>query len=142
MAKIRLNFKPFFEREGKTIIRSYQKLMKQGEGVRLDKAPTKKRPNGKPWMIDTGELRSKGFMFTATRNNLVVQPSEGFHSSSSKPSYRDLFLWHNRGRSSYNGQKYSGVFGKLPLGSQFPQRFKKEFMRQAKKQLYRELTSR
>ena len=141
MASIKLDFRVFFAREARrAIIPSYKRLITVGRGVEQDNAPTKKKPNRRKWMNATGELRDKGFSFIATKNRLIVFPTKGKHSGKGKqPSYRELFTWHNRGLSSYNNQRYSGLFEKLPVGSQFPKRFKEEAMRQINKKVGKEL---
>ena len=141
MAQIKLNFKTFFAREARrNIIRDYKSLISKGRGTRQDSAPTKKKPNGRPWMINTGELKDKGFSFVATRNRLVIFPTKGIHSGKGKqPSYRSLFTWHNQGLSSHNNQRYSGVFGQLSVKSDFPKRFQKEAGKQLVDKVGKEL---
>jgi len=147
---IKLDLTRFFIREGKTIIRSYKRLLTQGRGVSQDFAPKKKVSNRKPWLINTGETREKGFASKASKHRLLIYPSGKKHSGQTRyrtksgyktgqakksPTYRSLFRWHNRGKSSYNNQSYSGLFMKLPLGSQFPARMNTEVMRQLKPQI-------
>ena len=141
MASIKLDFRVFFAREArKNIIPSYKRLITVGRGVEQDNAPTKKKPNRRKWMNATGELRGKGFSFFASKDRLLIFPTKGKHAGGEKPpSYRELFTWHNQGYSSHDGQRYSGIFGKLPVGSQFPKRFKEEAMRQINKKVGKEL---
>ena len=140
MASIKLDFRVFFAREArKNIIPDYKRLMTKGRGVLQDDAPTKMFPNGKKWMVDTGELRDKGFTFFASKDRLLVFPTKGIHSGEEGHSYRELFSRHNQGFSSYNGQRYSGIFGQLSINSQFHKRFKAEAMRQINKKVGKEL---
>ena len=140
MAPIKLDFRVFFAKEArKNIIPDYKRLMTKGRGVLQDNAPTKKFPNGKKWMVKTGELRDKGFSFFASKDRLLVFPTKGIHSGKEGHSYRELFLRHNQGFSSYNRQRYSGIFGQLPVNSKFHERFKEEAIRQINKKVGKEL---
>lgn len=136
MAKIKLDFRTFFNREGKKIITSYKSLITNRRGVDQDDAPEKKYPNGKPWLVNTGALRKDGFRYIYTANRLIIFPSGAKHPGKGKqPTFRQLFRWHN----TANG-RYSGLFGKLPVGSAFPDRFQEEASKQLLKKVGIELT--
>ncbi len=132
MAKVKLNLASFFKTEAKkNIIPSYKRLISKGQGVDIDYAPRHKNPsNNKPWLIDTGETNRKGYNYRAGRDKLIIFASGAKHSprvykngtmSKKQVTYRQIFSWHNTA-----GGRYSGIFGKLPKGSQFPERFKAE----------------
>ena len=137
MAQIKLDFRTFFNREGRTIITEYKKLITKGRGTEQDDAPDKVFPNGKPWLVNTGALRKDGFRFAASANRLIIFPSGAKHpgKGKSRPIFRQLFRWHN----TANG-RYSGVFHKLPVQSAFLDRFQEEASRQLMKKVGIELT--
>jgi len=151
MAKpFKVDLTVFFTKGAKTLIGNYKRLLTLGRGVSQDFAPKKKVGNRKPWLINTGETHDKGFDSRAGKLRLIIFPSgkkhsgktryktkSGFKTGQSKkpPTYRSLFRWHNRGKSSYNGQNYSGLFGMLPLGSDFNKKMGREAMRQLKPQI-------
>jgi hypothetical protein len=141
--RIRLDFSKFFKREAtRNIIPSYKRLMTKGRGVENDDAPTKDKGR-KSWMVDTGELRDHGFVYRATRDRLLIFGSGKKHSSKYRnpPTYKQLFQWHNKGRSAKSGETYSGIFGQLPLKSRFPDRFRDEALKQLKPQIIKAIVN-
>ncbi len=154
----KLNFKKFFKHEAdrniigtpSTPFPTYKSLMKRKQGVKLDKAPNNKistiMKKGKDhWMVDTGNLMKKGFKRKATSHRLLIYASGSKHSgqftysggtkkgrAKKPPTYRTLFRWHNM-------DGYSGVFNKLPVGSQFYKRMEKDYYKQLEKIMEQEL---
>lgn len=157
-----VNLKVFFDKEAKTIIASYKSLLTKKQGVSLDPAPKNApatiRKKGKDhWLVDTGETRREGFAFITQPTRMVIYASGKKHSGrytqmlvpeggkkkrgqwqiptrkvirqgKSKPTYRQIFRWHNQ-------KGYSGIFGKLPVGSGFPKRFVAEVVKQLRPQI-------
>jgi len=164
-----VNLKVFFDKEAKGIIASYRRLLTMKQGVSLDPAPHNApatiRKKGKDhWLVDTGETKREGFEFITTPNRLVIYASGKKHSGrytqmlvpegsqrkrgqwriptrkvtrqgKSRPTYRQIFRWHNQ-------KNYSGIFGKLPVGSKFPQRFVAEVVKQLRPQIAEETIKR
>jgi len=137
MPKIRLrfDFKKFFDREAVKIITAQKRMMSVGRGLVNDTAPKhKNRKNKKKWLVDTGETSDKGMTFASAKHRLLIFPSGKRHSrGKNPPTYRQLYRWHNRGLNTKS--PYSGVLGGLPLKSAFPERFRKEAIRQLKPQI-------
>jgi len=157
MAKVRLNFKKFFTKEAKqniigkpnTSFPTYKSLLNSKRGINLDHAPsnaksTQKKKGKDHWLVSTGETMKTGFKFGAKPLKLIVFASGNKHSgkylykggsavgkAKNPPTYRSLFRWHNQ-------EGYSGVFHKLPRGSQFFKRLAKEADRQVEKQLVKQ----
>ena len=157
MAKVRLNFKRFFTNEAKkniigsptTTYPTYKSLMNTKRGINLDHAPknaksTQKKKGKDHWLVSTGETMRTGFKFGAKPLKLIVFASGKKHSgrylynggrgvgkAKNPPTIRQLFRWHNQ-------EEYSGVFNKLPRGSQFFKRLAKEADRQVEKQLIKQ----
>lgn len=130
MGKIKYNFKVFFEKEAKILIRKYKSLITQKRGIRDDSAPANKPSTIKQkgfdhWLLDTGDLRANGFDSDAQSMELTVFAKKERHRGS-RVSYEQLFEWHTK--------KYSGIFG-LPIGSQFQQRLYREYFRQTQEHL-------
>jgi len=149
--KIKLDLTKFFKREAvRNIIGkpnspfpTYKSLMQTKRGVSLDKAPvniltTRKRKGKSHWMVHTGELMKKGFLYNASKMSLTIYANPSNHSGNTyymtrrgkkpykqknPPTYEQLFGWHNK-------KGYSGVFEKLPVGSKFPERLVKEVGKQ------------
>lgn len=156
--KPNFNLSAFWTKESKNIIKSYKNLMTQGRGVLQDDAPRKQKNNRKPWLVNTGETRDKGFDSKHNRLRLLVFASGREHSgktrwitkngkvrtgqAKSKPTHRQIFRWHNKGISSASGETYSGVFGQLPVGSKFEDRLRAEVSRQTKREILRGLRQR
>jgi hypothetical protein len=158
MAKVRLNFKKFFTKEAKkniigsptTSYPTYKSLMNTKRGINLDHAPsnalsTQKKKGKDHWLVSTGETMKTGFKFGAKPLKLIVFASGKKHSgkylygggsrvgkAKNPPTIRQLFRWHNQ-------QEYSGVFHKLPRGSQFFKRLAKEADKQVTKQLMKQV---
>ncbi|MDD5220151.1 MAG: hypothetical protein PHV11_06275 [Candidatus Bipolaricaulis sp.] len=150
---MKLDLTAFFQREARTIISRYKSLITQKRGVAMDDAPhnkpsTVKRKRKDHWMVDTGELNRSGFDFRVRPTELLIFASGKRHSgkrsymtkagkrisySNSHPTYRQLFKWHNQ-------KGYSGVFGKLPTGSQFPKRLVTEIVAQLRPQMVTQLS--
>ena len=119
--------KTFFTKEGKNLIRQYQRLITIGRGVKNDDAPhnkpsTVKKKGKDAWLQNTGETKKSGFKMRATDNRLLVFASGDRHSGG-RATYREIFEWHN-------AKGYSGVFGQLPVDSKMPERFSREVHRQ------------
>jgi hypothetical protein len=144
-----IDLKRFFKKEikknilgtYKTPYPTYRSLMRMKKGVRLDHAPSNKPSTIKKkgfdhWMVETGELATHGFVYSTKPLSLLISASQRKHSSkyANPPSYHNLFNWHNQ-------HGYSGIFEKLPVGSQFPKRLEKEIMRQMKNVLIRKTKS-
>lgn len=133
MAKgIKFDFLSFFTREAKNLVKQYQHLMDRGVGVSLDNAPenkpsTIKKKGFSKWMVDTGELKNRGFKYLAKKDEFSVFGNSTPHSKGGT-TYNKLFEIHNTAKG-----RYSGVFGKLPVGSKFVDRFEKEAIGQIKK---------
>ena len=159
MAKIKINLQRFFTNEARhAIIPAYKRLLTTGRGTKQDDAPTKKKKTGTNWLVSTGETRKKGFSFIAQPMRLLVFPSGLRHSgkrryltkrrgvqygrSKNPPTYRQIFRWHKQGLSSYNGQRYSGVFGQLPVNSKTLERMDAEISIQVHDQIMNALTRR
>jgi hypothetical protein len=140
MAKFKLNLKSFFAKEGNTIVKSYKRLLSTKRGVENDSAPpnaasTVKKKGFSHWLQDTGETKKEGFKSKTTSSRLLIFASGKRHSgkytsggkrktrSGSKPTYRELFEYHNKDR-------YSGVFGQLPVGSNTIKKLDKEVTKQ------------
>ena len=146
----KLKLKNFFIRESQTLIKSYKSLISRKQGVALDKAPSNKpstvKKKGKDhWMLDTGELKNKGFAFQTTNTKMKVYAPNISHSgrstyitrkggqpigkkiykSKSPPTLRQLFEWHN----TADGQ-YSGIFQRVPVGSKLFDRLDTEIEKQ------------
>ena len=124
MGKIKINLKSFFEREAKILIKAYKNLMSRRQGVRLDSAPhnkasTIKRKGKDHWLVDSGNLRDKGFESKTTKISLEVYASRKPHKNRNDVSYEELFKLHNQ-------KGYSGIFGELPVGSGLEKRLIKE----------------
>lgn len=150
---LKLDFTIFFRAESKKIISSYKRLISIRRGVSNDNAPhnarsTQLRKGKDHWLIDTGKTKQRGFKSLVRKTRLLIYASGERHSprrskhprigtiAKPAPSYRQLFRWHGHGSEH---KKYSGIFGKLPAGSQFPKRFVKEGIRQIKPQIFKEL---
>jgi hypothetical protein len=144
-----INLKKFFKKEikknilgtYKTPYPTYRSLMRMKKGVRLDHAPhnapsTIKKKGFDHWMVETGELAKDGFEYSTKPLAMLIVASHKKHSSKYKnpPSYHSLFYWHNQ-------HGYSGIFERLPVGSQFPKRLEKEVLRQMKKALVKQAKS-
>ena len=124
--KFKLNLKKFFTKEAKTLTTTYKRLMSVGRGIRNDDAPSKKKPNDKPWLIDTGVLKSKGFVQEATKLSMKVRGSRRIHPNSTV-TYEQLFDFHNQ-------KGYSGIFGTMfPHNSKIPERLADEIDKQIEK---------
>ena len=153
---LKADFTIFFRAESKKIIASYKRLIAIRRGVSNDNAPhnapsTRMRKGKDHWLVDTGETKKNGFNSIVRPKRLLIFASGERHSarrskhprhgtiSKPGPTYRQLFRWHGHGS---NKKRYSGVFGKLPSGSQFPQRFVNEAARQIRPQIARQLTKR
>lgn len=153
--KFVVDFTQFFKREAeKNIIGdetthspTYRSLIaRMKKGIRMDAAPgndpeTIKRKGKDHWLVDTGETIRKMFGVKASKYNLEVYAKDIKHSgrhsyftkkggrviktarAKNRPTYQQLMEWHNKDR-------YSGIFGQLPAGSQFPKRFAEEAKRQ------------
>ncbi len=146
--KIKLDFKKFFIKESKNLIKYYKLFMKKKQGLNYDDAPSNKpstvKKKGKDhWLVDTGETMQKGFKYRAKRLGMLVFASGQKHSgrstyikrkdgkpagkkinkSKNPPRLRQIFEWHNK-------KNYSGVFGELPKGSAMHARFDKEANKQ------------
>jgi len=126
--KLKLNLLKFFQKESKTLISTYKRLISTGKGIKNDSSPKKKKGGG-VWLKATGETNTKGYGFKATRTSMSVFALEEKHSGNTTrgykqknpPTYKDIFNYHNQARG------WSGVFGsKLPVGTKFPERLVKE----------------
>jgi len=144
--KLHFNLRNFLQREGLTLIKSYQRLMATRKGISLDPAPnnaasTIKRKGKNHWMVDTGKLKRQGFKMLAWPMRLKVYASEDVHTRGKKRAvtYEDLFNWHNQG---HDGKRYSGVFDKFPAGSKFPDRLSTEVYKQMRPQIEKEFNRR
>lgn len=150
---ISLHLKPFLDAEGKKLAASYKRLIAKKQGVRLDPSPHNKwsyaitKQHGDHWLVNTGETKKKGIRWKADNRKLSVYASIARHSGrryyyspktgirkvykqKNPPTYRQIFKWHNQ------VQGWSGVFGELPAGSGFPNRFINEVSRQVAPQIY------
>jgi len=152
---LKLKLKAFFDKEAKTLIRSYKRLISVRRGVSNDNAPsnmpsTRRGKGGRDhWLLNTGELKQQGFEFKTTNNRMMVFAAGKRHSpprvgkrrtgskAPSQPTYRQLFRWHGRGRK---GNTYSGIFGRLPYNSRFPERFTNECIEQLNPQITKAFT--
>ncbi|MBL4896304.1 MAG: hypothetical protein JKY75_05470 [Erythrobacter sp.] len=158
MARIKLNFKIFFTKEAKkniigkptTSYPTYASLLNSKRGINLDSAPRNKKSTIKTkgkdhWLVSTKETMKKGIKFGAQPLRLSVFASGKKHSgkylyaggskrgkSKNPPTYRSLFRWHNQ-------EHYSGIFNKLPRGSQFFKRLQKECDRQVERELKKQV---
>lgn len=144
--KPKINLKKFFTKEAtKNIIGkpntsypTYKSLMRMKKGIKLDAAPPNKpstvaKKGKNHWLVDTGKTMNSGFKFTAKPRSLRVYASSEKHSLKPKaPSFKNIFEWHN-------AERYSGIFQKLPVGSQFPERLVREVGRQIGPQVKRYL---
>lgn len=159
----KFNFVPFFQKEAKNLVSQYRSLLTRRKGVSLDAAPPNKPSTveikGKDhWLVDTGESRAKGILEKHGNGGFEIYASPSRHSgkrtyfgvpgghkgqrpgvhrahtekriiqAKNPPTYEQIFSWHNQDR-------YSGIFSKLPVGSQMPQRFKREYMKQLRPQV-------
>ena len=131
----------------------YKRLLTSGHGILNDDAPKKEKNNRKPWLINTGETRQKGIERRNGKLSMTVYASTKKHSGRTRyitkagkvrtgqakhrPTYRQLFEYHNQGRSSASGDQYSGIFNLLPLGSDFPDRLRREVALQINRELTR-----
>ena len=86
MAKqLSINLQPILEKEAKTLISSYRRLLTKKQGIQIDTAP-RNAPStigikGKDhWLVDTGETRRKGFKYRATKDTMLVFASGERHS--------------------------------------------------------------
>ena len=146
----RINLKKFFTKEavrniiGKptTNFPTYKSLIQKKKGIRLDKAPknaksTIKRKGNDHWLVETGATMKNGFKYTAKQRSLRVYASQDKHPKKvkKKPTYKQIFEWHN-------AERYSGVFQKLPVGSKFPDRLVREVGRQIMPQMNKYLKNR
>ncbi len=130
IGNFKLKLKPFFTKEGKNLIRQYQRLITIGRGITNDSAPhnkpsTIKKKGKDAWLQNTGDTKRSGFKMRATDNRLIVFASGQKHSSG-RATYRQIFEFPRVG----NKTTYSGVFGQLPVDSKMPERFGKEVHRQ------------
>lgn len=151
--KARIDLSAFFNKESKNLVSSYKGLLTSGRGVRQDDAPRKMKDNRKPWLINTGDTRQNGIERKYTKSGMIVFASSKKHSgktrwvrkdrtvgtgrSKRRPTYRQLFKWHNRGRSSALSESYSGIFNEFPANSKFGDRLEEEVMRQTKREVLR-----
>lgn len=146
--KFAISLRAFFTKEAKNLISTYKRLISNRQGIDLDDAPsnapsTVAKKGFNHWMVETFELKDKGFNSKINDNGFSVFASKRTHTTkrgrklpSKIPTYEDLFTWHN-------AKKYSGVFGnRMPKGSQFYQRLVKEVYKQLQPQIAREFTRR
>jgi len=156
----KLNFSKFFQKEAKNLASQYKRLLSNKQGVmigtagRIDSAPhnrpfTIMKKGFDHWLVATGETRDKGILFKSGKWFMTVFASDKQHSgkymdkrkirepgpdSPSPPTYKELFERHNTADG-----RYSGIFGGMPKGTAFFQRFQKEFERQLIPQIKKEL---
>lgn len=151
--KPKFDLRAFFDKESKTIRTEYKKLLSRGRGVLNDDAPRKKKNNRQPWLVNTGETRDHGIERKWNKHSATIFASGKKHSgrtrritkagkvktgqSKNRPTYYQLYSWHNKGISSASSETYSGIFGQLPIRSNFEKRLKEEIRRQSERELHR-----
>ena len=151
--KPNFNLSAFFNKESKTASTQYKRLLSLGRGILNDDAPRKKKNNRKPWLVNTGETRQKGIERKNDKYSMTIYASAKKHSgrtryitkkgevrtgtSKNRPTYKQLFKYHNQGRSSASSETYSGIFNELPLNSAFPDRLKAEVYSQTQREIGR-----
>ena len=145
LSGFKLDMLPFFTIEAPKIIRSYKNLLNKKQGVRLDQAPSNKastiKKKGKDhWFKDSGKTIQKGFDSIANKLKLVIFASKNRHTKARRkdpPTYEKLFQYHNTANN-----RYSGVFGSLPVGSKTLQRMNKEMTKQVQTFIFKKTPKR
>lgn len=166
---LKLNLIKLFNKESKTLIKTYKTLLTKKQGVKIDKAPSNKlstiqRKGRDHWLKDTNETYNNVFKRSVGRVSFIVFSSDSNHSG--KRTYMGVKGGHvgkrrgvrrprdqkrivqSKQRPSYsqimdwhNQEGYSGIFGGMwPVGSKAPQRINKEIKRQSKKHFHAQIS--